>query len=616
MSRLAADDLKIWFGRLVLLRIKEDTMKKSLLGCAVLCCFGLLSGCDDDSSGVAAECSPNETKCESNALSTCGANGLWETAVPCQGDTPVCDSDGKRCVANGSADNCTPNETKCESNALSTCDAEGHWGTAVPCKSETPVCDSKGKSCVANGSAGDCTPNDTKCESNAMSTCDAEGHWGTAVPCQGDTPVCDSDGKICTTNTVTGCTPNETKCESNALSTCDAEGHWGTAVPCQGDTPVCDSDGKICTTNTVTGCTPNETKCESNALSTCDSEGHWGTAVPCQGDTPVCDSDGKACTAAAQGEKCEPGETKCTADHAGMITCTSDGTWNEVEVSPCNAMFTCSDELNRCACTPGQEICTFIGTRSEAMYRCNESGDVIVSEDRIGDYCKCNDTFDACLDNGDRCEKEGERKCNIDQPMVCKNNKWENDRACTKNDHCHEELGAICVAFNATCNEGESVCENTTLKKCVNGLFVDADMPCGDNGVCKLYYCITENTEYGSRRASYQERCVNTDYCVNDKIDTCGSDGSVKEQLCAGESEICMLSNAPSTALPESPSVKGACVGKVCNEGEYTCKGEILSVCSGNKLIQLADCSNYGLSCKGSKDSAVFGCVAKSDKSE
>ena len=623
-------------------------MKKTVFG--VLCGFAVLAGCGDDASktieSVSGTCDTGLVKCTNDLLGTveCGLDGQWKTEVtPCAADTPVCDMTINRCVAvsdnnclpnstkcvddshykvcnisgrwgstytcsNGLSKcstvlnkcvakdapepECVPNSTECANNRVRSCDSDGMWGSFVACSGDTPVCDDNGKRCVSNTPMMECEPAQTECRNNEIRICDSEGIWGDYVACPDTRPFCDADGKLCVSKTpVITCKPSETECRNNEIRICDSEGQWGEYVSCPNTRPFCDTDGKLCVSKTpVITCEPSETECRNNEIRTCSSEGIWGGYVSCPDNTPVCNDEGTACE---YPRECESGEKKCADAHDAELMCTDNGKWNIDEPVLCHAGFECSDDLKRCACTPGEVLCTYIGSRSEGMYKCNDKGDIVISEDLIK-HCTCNETLDGCID---KCDVEGARKCDGIDIYSCKKGMWnKEDHTCGDSQICNDAIGSVCIsAVESICKPGESICLDGVLMECVDGMFNAVDKPmCGD-APCDPIYCITKSLEKGNRQAEYTDSCVNTYYCIDKSKYYCDSMGSVSEISCTLKGELCMLSDEP--VVPGTHNIKAECKFSKCKENALACNGNVLSICSDHTMHKLVDCSLYGLVC-------------------
>ena len=482
---------------------------------------------------------------------------------------------------------------------MSTCDADGHWGNAVPCEGNTPVCDNDGKICVSNGSAGECTPNETKCESNAMSTCDADGHWGTAVPCEDATPVCDNDGKICVAESQGDtCEVGQNKCNSehNAVLSCKSDGTWDLDTPsqCQFDS-VCSDETNKCE------CSPGTKYCggagKGQGIYICGDDKEYKFDVAT--GTCVCKADHSGCE---ESGSCEVGTHKCSDDHSAVLTCSSDGDWDVKNPLKCDKHYTCKDDTQKCQCEPGAEICTLIDSDSEGMYKCNDDGTTTLIK-----WCICNEDQTACADSGDACKEDGARKCDGQTPKVCKGGVWtESGDECKRNEYCNEEAGAVCIPRfinKGVCDESETVCNGTQLMQCENGLYNKVAYPECHDGLCHRYFCITSSLAEGAHKAEYSEKCSNTSYCDDNIQYSCGLDGTITNSPCGGKSDKCILTTGATIA-----PIATVCAVPKCNEHEFYCEEDSLSYCFNGKKVKLADCSIYDLACS---EGANGGCVAK-----
>ncbi len=616
-------------------------------------CSGNLSKCSTvlnkcvEQNAPEPDCAPASTECVNNQIRTCNGDGNWGAFVSCPSSTPVCDGDGKQCIAPSPSPDCTPLDTECVDNQIRTCNSEGVWGSFVVCSAAAPVCDAAGKQCVTNGTTHECKPRATECADNEIRTCNDDGYWSGWSGCPSATPVCDNDGKQCVSNAPAPvCTPQATECdENNEIRTCQKNGQWSGWSACPAATPVCDVEGKQCVAlPPVPECTPDDTECVSNEIRTCDSDGFWGDFVACPVDTPVCDTDGHVCTKIVEpvctpgvpfcaggnskfagmyectddgqigalieycspGEcneegtacvyppECKPDEQKCVDAYA-FVGCTSDGKWDNENPRDCNVGFKCRDDLSRCACSPGDKICTFIGTRSEGLYSCNADADIDKSKDLI-EHCTCNETFDGCKEDDNKCEVNGARKCDNIDILVCKDNQWQKDsHTCSDSQLCNDSIGSVCIsALNTICKSGESICKDGVLMECENGLFREVETPACDDGAPCDFYCLTTSVKPGNRQAEYADKCVDTSYCMDNVRYVCDRDGKITKNACAGKSMKCVMVEE---SLFGSTKITSKCQNLTCTENSYSCNGDVLSVCGGVSWVKLVDCSVFGLVC-------------------
>jgi hypothetical protein len=162
----------------------------------------------DQDAGIGV-CTPNQTMCSANAVTTCNADGLaWGYPVPCV---------NKACVSGACQGVCAPTATQCVGNGVQACDATGAWGQAVPCV---------GATCVNGACYSVCIPNQTKCVGNVSDTCNSTGNWDPPVTCT---------HQACINGTCTGvCSPGETRCSGGSVQICASWGAWSPADVCDG----------------------------------------------------------------------------------------------------------------------------------------------------------------------------------------------------------------------------------------------------------------------------------------------------------------------------------------------------------------------------------------------
>ena len=586
-------------------------MKKSFAWLFACLMVGTFAGCDDSSSNSdKAECSGTEVKCADGSHTKKCTDGKWSEPVVCPETAAICNESLNKCVA------CNQGDKECVGeDQIKECKEDGSWGNPVSCQPSTPVCNADQKKCVEGTIITPCTNGEKRCDGeNKIQTC-AEGSWGTSENCPNATPKCDNNENECVEDTPAQiCTPDAKECVGeNQIKQCNADGTaWGEPDECKDPTPVCDNIEKKCVSAEEQKiCTPNAKECVGqNQIKQCSADGKsWGAPVDCDAATPICDSsnpDDHKCIA-----ECEGTESLCL-DKVNIKTCAS-GKWKIQLCGDENPI--CDDSLNQCVeCTPNTNFCQIeYGGKSGKVFQCTAEG-------KIGDSIKncpmgCNESFTDCQGSGDKC-KNGNRKCDGTDILVCKDGEWKTDIHNCSNDSviCNDSVGAVCIpSVRGVCQPNETICDKNVLYECVDGLYSKAEPLC-DDGSCLKPYCLSTNVTPGMRRAAYAKECKNTSYCNDRTQYFCDAEGNVTSRSCGddtgGRSSYCVL-EGPS-AISESPIMSTTCINSNHNF-IFTCEGESANILkfyiNDSESYELTDCSKYGLTCQ---DGVNGGCVAAS----
>lgn len=304
-----------------------------------------------------AVCAKGEAKCESDVLTACSSDGLWENSgTAC---LKGCNALGNACSV------CVKGESKCEEGEVYTCSA-GNWTESmIACR----------YGCTIDGTACSiCAKNETKCEGNVYKTCNAEQSGFKETACVGATSYCDDSlgcvscmhndhcgepTPVCNMTTHTCqpadaiCAQGQTKCENSTLYSCSVDGDWLTpGSPCAVGPKVCNAPGNACSV-----CVKGETMCKSNVFQLCDDTQTFFNVTSCVGTKPFCDKT-KGCVECLYGRDCASGSC-------------------DVTTNICNVL-----------CIPGDKLC-----KLERVYTC-EAGNVWSTGTRC--HSGCNTTGTDC----------------------------------------------------------------------------------------------------------------------------------------------------------------------------------------------------------------------------
>ena len=547
------------------------------------------------------ECDPGNKECADEAnLKTCGDDHKWHTE-PCPNDKPKCYGGVSQCVED--AFECDTGESTCsdDSKGIKTCGENNKWAAPVPCPDDKPVCDGWAVECVE--SATECIPDAFECtDSDKYRSCDPYGMWQNGN-CPEDKPVCSDREKQCIPEI---CIVGDFKCtDYNHFKTCLDNESWSEPEQCPSDKPICDELSKECLLPVPTNCTPDTDFCfggnsESAAMYHCTAEG-TRPEEPLYFCPDGCNDEGTAC----KQTKCTPKDVECTPDKSGVMTCKEDGTWDLDNIQKCQLGLSCNSDTKECECTPGEPVCTYIGSKSEGLYHCTAKGEV---GERI-EWCKCTSDYKACSCENDGVNELGgeRRKCRGNDSMVCEGGAWKVAKNCSRSEVCNDKVGGICIP-NATaggvCNGSALVCDLNTILSCEQGLYTNADLGCEPNE-----YCHMGMTDTGVS-AKCSSTCKNTSFCSLEGIVSCDEAGKITVRPCAKSQKCVMVPE--SSPIPEQVTYKATCEFDVCQEGALLCAdNSILQVCKNNKWVKLVDCmTDYHLPCieYNGEDGDIVGC--------
>ncbi len=358
--------------------------------------------CNSDSGSTGTDsCIAGQSKCNLDGVSyfTCN-NGTWSDAIAC-GENETCQAG--QCVTVPVT--CTPGETACSLDMISTCKADETWGDPEMCPTDT--------TCIVDPVNGDhCDvedPTDKICRSGEEKRCDpADGveavqicnelgtDWEAFETC-GANYFCNVN--TCIPENTPICEPLEDwRCDQDGIPVrCNAEGTnfeypSGSPQPCDTEEHCIDGrcvTGQVCEPGTETRCVSqqvcNDGECEERSLiQICTADGlGWSNPIECPGvqeceegrcrevscdpesdfrcvgttmiqyclasgdgygDAEACPNDEVCTTANGCGSSsyvCLPGEKRCVVDDPHLIEeCKADGTgWMEERI-------TCADDPN------------------------------------------------------------------------------------------------------------------------------------------------------------------------------------------------------------------------------------------------------------------------------
>ncbi|MBQ9817721.1 MAG: hypothetical protein IJM59_09725 [Proteobacteria bacterium] len=391
------------------------------------------------------------------------------------------------------------------------------------------------------------------------------------------------------------CTPGQTMCDGNSLKGCI--GVTWSSIDCpQGCEET--ANGAQCKVPEGAECVVDKCK-DSTTLNKCGND-FKVTAQPCGADQECVFN---ACVAKENGDTCEVGAVKCSADNSGVIKCGADGKWGATE-----------------ACPSGQS---------------------------------CDAATNACAENAKVCEA-GEKKCEGNVAMVCNDNKWDqedcgNDRECkdgvceVKQAGCDKSVESCaaedkdfdvakceCVEKAAACDKSAEICAadngkafDSELCQCVEKKDNCEDVPnstLNGDGVCVCNDGYEKNAD---------GQCVEKAAACDKSVESCAAEDKdfdeakcecVEKAACDKSAEICAADNgkafdselcecvAPKENcedVPNSTLKDGVCV---CNEGfEKDDKGqcaEKAAACDKSAEICAKDGKDF--------DEAKCECVEKS----
>ena len=545
------------------------------------------------------ECDEGSKQCDDEThLSVCGNDNRWHTD-PCPEDRPKCYGGISDCVE--ASFECSAGESTCADDfkGLKTCGEDNKWAAPEPCPADKPVCDPYEVACAEV--ATDCVPDTFECiDSNQYHICGFDGRWQNDEYCPLDKPVCNGEEHQCISEP---CEPSARECFDEAhYRDCAGDARWGELIPCPAELPYCDASTNDCANLNPTACTPDTDFCfggnaESAAMYHCTAEG-TKPAEPLYFCPDGCNDEGTAC----KQTKCTPEAVQCTSDHSGVMICKEDGSWDLENIQKCPLGLSCNGDTNQCECTPGEPVCTHIGSKSEGLYHCTAKGEV---GERI-EWCKCTSDYKACSCENDGVNELGgeRRKCRGTDSMVCEGGAWKVAKNCSRSEVCNDKVGGICIPAKTNggvCIDDESICDANTVLTCQDGLYENLESGCGAKEFCAM-----SMNESGSV-AKCVSSCASTTFCSPMGIVSCDSAGNTSVKPCA-KSQKCVMKPVSSSPIPEQVTYKATCEMDVCAEGELSCGDEsVLQVCRNNEWIKLVNCeADYHMPCISHED--IIGC--------
>jgi hypothetical protein len=334
-------------------------------------------------------CVANSTRCQSNGISTCFADGSgWGTPVACaSGRTCTTSTTG---VAACQAWVCTPSTTACSSTEekVISCSADGMTATTVTdCAAKSQVCVSGACAAVV------CTAGQRFCQSNAVRTCSAKGDSSSLYTSCSTSQYCDSATATCKALV---CTPNQPGCNVNVATTCNSDGSaWVTGgIDC-----AAGSSGQVCSTATGTCqsqlCTPNAYFCDTasapNKVMLCGSTGLTSSLSQTCSSSQFCDAS--TTTPTCKTLVCNPSAPTCNGNVA--TTCNSLGSGYAAGGTDCSTTTstkTCNPSSGACenlACSPNTYFCDTTPGAPPAIRYCSSTGltSTISASSTSGYYC-------------------------------------------------------------------------------------------------------------------------------------------------------------------------------------------------------------------------------------
>lgn len=298
-------------------------------------------------------CTPKSSRCQGANLEVCADDGTGYATVTCPNGCQ-----NNQCIT----DACVPNEKKCVSTQLWSCGSDSKWSIedcANGCQ------DNKCKPAAV------CTPSQRECQPNKLRVCNADGQW-VETTCelgcengQCKLPQCTYGEKKCETTQLYVCKEDRTwqvtdcqyGCGNNACLAPACEVGEKRCSPTNAKQPqVCNAgrtafvdDGPACTQYCNGGacqqaaCQSGETRCslDKKTLQTCNStQTGWDVTQTCtdgcvlnassKAVCALCPTGGKRCNQGAP-EVCDPakGWTAGTACNTDSI-CVNDGCYYQV----------------------------------------------------------------------------------------------------------------------------------------------------------------------------------------------------------------------------------------------------------------------------------------------
>ncbi|MBQ9394823.1 MAG: hypothetical protein IJU23_04820 [Proteobacteria bacterium] len=586
-----------------------------------------------------AVCTPAEIQCTNDAAGeykVCTVDGMgWETGGKCNPPTPYCDSG---VTPNACVSRCTRNTTRCTSDGvLQTCQRVNNINQWVdtPCDSTQTCKDNNGSaSCV-------CIEGATKCafySNTIIQTCKADGTWEDAV-CP-NSKVCDSG--ISPAACANPCTENTKRCSADGdVQTCRrvfGSLQWQTTQDCnENETCKVEKDNASCV------CTEGAHQCKTNynqtSSQTCKA-GNWTSNTTCKYG---CNTETGICYECDQ-----DGQINCS--DKGIFRICKDHAW--VEVEDCGAASACSVKYpNYGCCQPNANpVCS---DNQSAILTCTTKKNDIKNltyygwtesttcpnngckSGKNGVYCGCN-TSDAPFCDGQNlyscfdskwvattcddnlvCDKESAAcvckddtyRCENGDRQVCHNKKWETAKpACTKNQHCDPEEGAVCR--NLQCNDAFDASITDKMLQDAGISRKDIGIACSGNSLltCENGKYVVKQTcsRYCVRHDNGFAFCKN-DYRCNSKLHRCDHSSSPQVMACDNNRSwnVDQSCEKGQKCIDYMTVVNGAnpmnhpfvCNKTSCENNTYACNKDILAFCSGGELVDVADCASSGLVC-------------------
>lgn len=615
-----------------------------------VCSDGACRETDDPVIGDYDECSEKgKTICRSaNTYSTCvkAMETLrWTAAEPCPDDQICKDNACTDPVVVIEDPECDNGKAICEGNNVRAC-VDGKLGTPTPCGEQT--CVNGTCTTVHTSETGqDCEGNVTQCaaDGSGLITCIDE-EWSEITLC-GSGMKCDGDRCI-TDTSATECWTGERRCDTTAsvakYQVC-TNGVWGSSKSCS-------RINQVCYQGDCYDCVPGSTKC--GGLFDRDY------VMKCRANGSGYDRSGNKCTLGCNEgacRTCSDGDVQCSDD--SFQGC-SDGAWTEL--ARCDSADSCSDSGCGCTkgemkCDADGNILecqenNVLGSRNKKY-----TAWVVKTSCGGADLCETTDDGPtcACHDDATRCSEDG---TNVE---ICHNGAWSTSDACgNQNMKCSEgDSGAECVCnsgdfycptlVSSLASSVRYYCDgttwNTTDYGCESGL-CNADL----GNVCVTTQCSALNVEgisstalallglntddIGSKcngadlmtcsgglytvKAHCQSGCesessrgIDFAYCrsytsgcgvlnINDV--RCGANNmSIEKCKYTGFLSITWATEA--TCDYDEICIKNgssySCVEKTCEPDTFSCDGTKIQQCINNDLVDVADCADSNLVCKG-----------------
>ena len=453
------------------------------------------------------------------------------------------------------------------------------WGALL---SLVAACAAEGGNGVTGG-PGPSGQGDTVADAGA--TADTLAPVDTAVAADTtDTALADTAPDAGCSNTC----PSEgaTQCALGGVSTCtvvDGCLAWSATVTCDA--------GMVCIDGACVAACPNQActvagahKCSEDGAAILECADHdgdacldWGGAAPCDEglvcSQGFCELSCKDECSVAGARKCEGDDVVTCQDHDGDA-CLEWGGPQPCEGLACSGGF-CTSEC--------KDDCTVAGAK-----KCDGNG-VTVCSDANGDGCLEWGTVVACeagktcsggfcaSDCKDECEAAGQKKCELDQVVVC---------------GAYDEDPCLDWGSPVPC-EGDLVCSGgSCTTSCEDGCAVAGTKQCQGNGVAT---CGDYNSdgclEWGTVEYCEGAQACQSGFCTETCVDACTVAGATK---CSSDTVLTCGDSDDDSCLDwgaKSPCAAGlVCTGGHCAaqcEDDCTVKGA--KKCVGNGLVVCGD---------------------------